>query len=138
MANFPQISTKYAPKNQKRTIFYESNQFWWIWSFMPRTTLILGKLLKYHFFNEYFLQQLTKSIFNFKFPAWFWSFFFEYFQLTNFSCSHFQIKTQNSTYKFEQKENVYIFFFSSWNYTVSLGFVPFQRACWMFGYLKIN
>jgi hypothetical protein len=33
--NFPQISTKYAPKNQKRTKFHEFKQFWWIWSFMP-------------------------------------------------------------------------------------------------------
>jgi hypothetical protein len=29
MPNFPQISAKYAPKNQKRTIFHEFNQFWW-------------------------------------------------------------------------------------------------------------
>jgi hypothetical protein len=28
--NFWQIYTKYAPKYQKRTIFYEFNQFWWI------------------------------------------------------------------------------------------------------------
>ncbi len=98
--NFPQISTKCAPKNQKRNIFYESNQFWWILS------------IKSHFFNEFFLQQLTKSIFNFKFPAWFWSFFFEYFHLTNFSLFALSDKnTQKSTYKFAQKENVYIFFF---------------------------
>ncbi len=112
MPNFPQISTRCAPKNQKRTIFHESNQFWWVLSFMPRTTLILGKLIKSHFFNEYFLQQLTKSIFNFKFPAWFWSFFFEHFHLTNFFLFTLSDKnTQKSTYKFAQKENVYIFFF---------------------------
>ncbi len=33
--NFPRISAKYAPKYQKRIIFYEFKQFWWIWSFMP-------------------------------------------------------------------------------------------------------
>jgi hypothetical protein len=30
--NFPQISAKYAPKYQKRTIFYEFKQFWWIFN----------------------------------------------------------------------------------------------------------
>ncbi len=39
--NFPQVSIKYAPKNQKRTIFHEFKQFWWIWSFMPRTIITL-------------------------------------------------------------------------------------------------
>jgi hypothetical protein len=28
--NFPRISAKYAPKYQKRIIFYEFKQFWWI------------------------------------------------------------------------------------------------------------
>jgi hypothetical protein len=36
--NFPQISTKYPPKNQKRIIFHKLKQFWWIWSFMPMST----------------------------------------------------------------------------------------------------
>jgi hypothetical protein len=36
--NFPQISAKYAPKYQKRIIFYEFKQFWWIWSFMPMSS----------------------------------------------------------------------------------------------------
>jgi hypothetical protein len=38
--NFPRISAKYAPKYQKRTIFYEFKQFWWIWSFMPMSNCI--------------------------------------------------------------------------------------------------
>jgi hypothetical protein len=36
--NFPRISAKYAPKYQKRIIFYEFKQFWWIWSFMPMSS----------------------------------------------------------------------------------------------------
>jgi hypothetical protein len=39
--NFQQISTKYAPKNRKRTIFHKFKQFWWIWSFMPMSNYIL-------------------------------------------------------------------------------------------------
>ncbi len=30
--NFPQISAKYAPKYQKRIIFHEFKQFWWIFN----------------------------------------------------------------------------------------------------------
>ncbi len=41
--NFPRISAKYAPKYQKRIIFYEFKQFWWIWNFMPMSTLIIKK-----------------------------------------------------------------------------------------------
>ncbi len=37
--NFPQISTKYPPKKQKRTIFHKFKQFWWIWSFMPMSNI---------------------------------------------------------------------------------------------------
>jgi hypothetical protein len=60
--NFPQISAKYAPKYQKRIIFYQFKQFWWIWSFMPMSNkkkktwktnenfkLTLHKKLWYHF-----------------------------------------------------------------------------------------
>jgi hypothetical protein len=32
--NFPQISTKNAPENQKRTIYHEFNQFWWIFNIL--------------------------------------------------------------------------------------------------------
>jgi hypothetical protein len=39
--NFPQISTKYPPKNQKRIIFHKFKQFWWIWSFMPMSNMNL-------------------------------------------------------------------------------------------------
>jgi hypothetical protein len=45
--NFPQISTKYAPKNQKRTRFHEFNQFWWIFNILY--VLCLGLLTKYLF-----------------------------------------------------------------------------------------
>jgi hypothetical protein len=41
--NFQQISTKHAPKNQKRTIFHKFKQFWWIFNIL--CVLCLGLLL---------------------------------------------------------------------------------------------
>jgi hypothetical protein len=45
--NFPRISAKYAPKYQKRIIFYEFKQFWWIWSFMPMSNKNSDKNLNF-------------------------------------------------------------------------------------------
>ncbi len=56
--NFPQISAKYAPKYQKRIIFYEFKQFWWIFNIFCVLCLCL---LLYNYF-----QIFKKKLYNSK------------------------------------------------------------------------
>ncbi len=64
--NFPQISTKYPPKNQKRTIIYEFKQFWWIFNILYVLCLclfIIQSLISFWRTLKIFFERRTLTMF---------------------------------------------------------------------------